>query len=197
MNRFVRMKELAFLCTVLLIGGFVIGYLTMSEKKPDKLQKPDISEIGNAEELGDNQDLAVDKSGSDRVSPNTKLIFKSIYSECGHTVVERKDVPEEIVGFDEEELAGYYQLWHIERFTKDEVDLVRRIEGICPKHYLLGVQDGYIALYEFSEDGKPVLKEITDTPISILRLNDQQRLRKGILLDNMTEVNQLLEEFGS
>jgi hypothetical protein len=198
MNRFVQVKNLAFFCTVLLIGGFIIGYVATLEGKPDKLHKLDVSELEHEEQIENNrEEVTVDQTAGNRISLNTRLIFQTRYSECGHTVVERKEVPTEIVDFDEHGVKEYYQPWEIKEFSNEEIVLTRQVEGICPKHYLLGVQDGYIAVYEFGENGKPVLKEITDIPISILRLNDQHRLRKGILLDSIEEVNQFLEEFSS
>ncbi len=197
MRRFTKLKNIAFLCSVLLIGGFVIGFVLTHEGSPDKLQKLNISELGHQNDNEEPEEMPVDRVAEDRISGDTRLIFKSHYTECGDVVVERKEVPREIVGYNLEMLENYYSIWEIERFGSDEVIMVREIEGISPNHYLLGVQDGYVAIYGFGEDGKPLLKEITDVPVSILRLNDQHDLRKGILLDNMDEVNQFLEEFGS
>jgi len=196
MSRFTKMKSIAFLCTALLLGGFIMGYVITSEGKLDKLQKLDISELGNNDEE-ESEELPVDRISGDRITPDTRLIFKTLYTECGDTVVERKEVPVEIMDFDRGMMENYYTIWEVEQFDSEEVILTREIEGISPNHYLLGIQDGYVIVYEFGEDGKPVLKEITEIPMSILRLNDQHRLRKGILLDSMEEVNQFLEEFSS
>lgn len=198
MDRFSKMKGIAFLCSVLLVGGFIIGYIATYER-PDRLHKLDISRLeGQERDKQEEIEMPVDRLSRDKITPNTRLIFKTEYTECGHTVVERKKTPAEIVNLDKEELARYYQNgWEIDKFSSEEVVLTREITGICPEHFLLGVQDGYVAVYGFNEDGKPELKEITDIPISILRLNDQNNLRKGILVDSMEEVDRLLEEFSS
>jgi hypothetical protein len=201
MNRFKKVKGMAFLCTVLLLGGFAVGYLTGMEPKPDRLHRVDISGFGNGTEHKSHaepiEDTTVDQTDDSGITPNTRLILKTRYLDCGHIVVDRKDIPEAILGFDKQRLQDYYSGWDIEEFGSDEVVISTGIAGICPEHYLLGVQDDYIAVFEFGRDGNPKLKEITDIPISILRLNDQQRLRKGMLLNSMEEVNRFLEEFGS
>lgn len=196
MRRFTKLKNIAFMCSVLLIGGFVIGFVLTYEGRLDKLHKLDISELGENERI-ESKEMSVDHISTYRMTTDTRLIFKTLYTECGDTVVERKEVPAEIVDFDRQMLEDYYAIWEIEQFSSEEVILTREIEGISPDHYLLGVQDSYVAVYEFGEDGKPILKEITDIPLSILRLNDQHRLRNGILLDSIKEVNQFLEEFSS
>ncbi|HOC09851.1 MAG TPA: hypothetical protein PKN88_10015, partial [Bacillota bacterium] len=71
------------------------------------------------------------------------------------------------------------------------------VEGACPGHYVLRMLSGYVAIYMTAENGEETLVEVTDIPVSILRLKDQQRLREGILLDSMEEVDQYLEDLGS
>jgi hypothetical protein len=203
MNRFKKMKGLAFLCTVLLVGGFAIGYLSGLEPKPDRLHRVDISGLGNGEAAEDDgadeaiENTTVDQIDGRHITRDTRLILKTKYLDCGHIVVDRTDIPDDILGFDEEQLQDYYEEWEIEEFNSEQIVLVQSIPGICTEHYLLGVQGDYLAVYGFGRDGEPVLNEVTDIPISILRLNDQQRLRKGILLNSMEEVNRFIEEYGS
>jgi hypothetical protein len=123
--------------------------------------------------------------------------LKTLYKECGHIVVDRKDIPEQLAGLGEEELLEHYPGWEVEKFQGDEIILFRQVEGACPGHYVLRMLSGYVAIYMTAENDGETLVEVTDIPVSILRLKDQQRLREGILLDSMEEVDQYLEDLGS
>ncbi len=195
----VSIRRLALVCAVVLVGGFAIGYLVTYEKNPEKLQRPDdvteMAEENNAQQPSD--DAIMDYASEPTTTYDTRLIFKSFYSQCGHTVVERQDIPARMVGVDEHQMHGLYPDWEVEKFGRDEVILYRRREGACPEHYILKVENGYVAIYRTVDEGETEIVEVTDIPVSILRLKDQERLRQGMLLDNIEEVNQYLEDLGS
>jgi hypothetical protein len=190
-------KWIAVVCMTLLVVSFAIGYLVMNEKTPDMVQRPD--EEGKTKEQEEQQ---TDNTYLDYVPEpvstfQTRLLLKTFYKECGHTAVERQDIPEQLAGLGEEELLEHYPGWEAEKFQGDEIILFRQVEGACPGHYVLRMLSGYVAIYMTAENNEETLVEVTDIPVSILRLRDQQRLREGILLDSMEEVNQYLEDLGS
>jgi hypothetical protein len=197
MKGLISYKWIAVVCMALLVISFTIGYLVMNQKTPDMVQRPD--EEGKAKEQEEQQ---TDNTYMDYVpepvsSSQTRLLLKTFYKGCGHTAVERQDIPEQLAGLREEELLEHYPGWEGEKFQGDEIVLFRLVEGACPGHYVLRMLSGYVAIYMTVEKGEETLVEVTDIPVSILRLKDQQRLREGIMLDSMEEVNQYLEDLGS
>lgn len=193
----VSIRRLALVCTVVLIGGFAIGYLAAYDRNPDNPEKSDVAEMVEEGNGQPSDNTIMDYVPEPRTTSDTRLIFKSSYSGCGHTVAEQQKLREELVGLDENEIHKHYPDWEVEKFHSEEVVLHRQIEGVCPGHYILGIENGYVAVYQTIDGGKRELIRVTDIPASILRLRDQERLREGMLLDSMEEVNQYLEDLGS
>lgn len=58
--------------------------------------------------------------------------------------------------------------------------------------FLLGISDGYVALWE---DGNPKPAEVFPYPAKLLPIADQQALQNGIHIDSADELNRLLEDY--
>ena len=190
-------KWIAVVCMTLLVVSFAIGYLVMNEKTPDMVQRPDEEGKAKGQEEQQTDNTYLDYAPEPVSNFQTRLLLKTFYKGCGHTAVERRDIPEQLAGLGEKELMEHYPDWEAEKFQSDEIILFKKVEGACPGHYVLRMLSGYVAIYMTAENGEETLVEVTDIPVSILRLRDQQRLREGILLDSMDEVNQYLEDLGS
>lgn len=190
-------KWVAVVCIALLVVSFAIGYMVMNEKTPDMVQRPDAEGTAQRPEEQQTDNTYMDYVPEPVSTSQTRLLLKTFYNECGHTAVERQDIPEQLTGLGEEELLEHYPGWEAEKFQEDEIILFRQVEWACPGHYVLRMLSGYVAIYMTAENGNETLVEVTDIPVSILRLKDQQRLREGIFLDSMEEVNQYLEDLGS
>jgi len=191
------LKRLAPIFVTVLVIAFALGYYFTGDKEPDMLQRPDDLEIVEEDAEEPSDDTIMDYVSEPRTTPHTRIILKTYYMRCGHTAVDRQDIDTSLIGLDEEGLLGHYPGWDVERFESEEVILLRQLEGACPGHYVLKVNNGYVAIYRITENGEEILIEITDIPLSILRLRDQDRLRQGMLLDSIEEVNHYLEDLGS
>jgi hypothetical protein len=58
--------------------------------------------------------------------------------------------------------------------------------------YILGVQDGFVALWKDGQD-RPI--EVFPYSAVMLPKADQERLRDGIPIDNLNELHRLLEDY--
>lgn len=190
-------KKMVMVCTILLAAAFIIGYLAVNEENPDMVQRPDEEGTAKGQEEQQTDNTYMDYVPEPVSTIQTRLLLKTLYKGCGHIEVERRDIPEQLAGLGEEELLEHYPGWEVEKFQGDEIILFRQVEEACPGHYVLRMLSGYVAIYMTAENGGETLVEVTDIPVSILRLKDQQRLKEGILLDSMEEVDQYLEDLGS
>lgn len=190
-------KKITPILALILLGAFVLGYHFTNEKEPHRLQRPErvIELEKDSEDIKD--DTAMDYISEPKITPDTRLIFKTTYLRCGHTVIDRKTVKESLVGLNRKELLKLYPDWSVEKFENEEVILCIHKESACPGHYVLRAEEDCVAIYEIVEGGQEVFIETTDIPLSILRLGDQHRIRQGLLLDNIDEVNRYLEDLGS
>ncbi len=191
------LKRFVPILGITLFIAFALGYYFINDKEPDSLQRPEGE--ASAEKVGENtrEDTVTGYVSKPRTTLNTRLILKTLYTQCGHTVVQRHEIKGPLIGLDKEGLLGFYPGWTVEKFGDEEIILSAKVEGPCPGHYVLKSNNDYIAIYEIAENGEEVFVEDTDIPLSILRLRDQDRIREGLLLDDIEEVNRYLEDFGS
>ncbi len=145
-------------------------------------------------------ELSVSKH-NDTINKDTELIYKTLYTQCEDIIEDKQEAKSELIGLNKDGFKEYLiknQIdWEIESFSKENVVLLKQVNKTCPNHYLLSVNKGYIAIYKFNEDSTKELIENTDIPINILPNVDQEKLQKGILVNTMKEINELLEDFSS
>lgn len=141
------------------------------------------------------QDRSANANPDNFITPNTKVIFRTYFTECSHIMDKEPENPKEFVNLTEEELKIRFSDWMVNEFSPQQVILTREIRTYCPKHYIIGAKDGYIAIYVYNSEGKKVLYEETETSISTLTPEDQKNLEYGIVADSEDELQQKLEGF--
>lgn len=204
---------ISFLILALVFGsiGFAAAYYKYSgQMAKEKFERQEEQELLQAlikaqedslHSIDKNDEIAVTNC-NDTINCETQLIYKTLYTQCEDIITEEVQSPTlELVGLNKDGFEEYLirnQLdWEIESFTKEKVVLLKQINKICPNHYLVSVNKGYITIYKYDEDGNKELIKQTDIPINILPIMDQEKLQKGILVNTEKEVNQLLEDYSS
>ena len=131
-----------------------------------------------------------------KTTPNTELQLKINYLDCGHTMIDKMDLPIELVNLDENEfLKKYGDDWKVEKFESSEIILSKREIGICNEHYVLREKDGYIAIYTIDKYGNETLKETTGIALQYLPQVDLQKIKDGIKISGKQELNATLEDY--
>lgn len=184
---------LAFI--VLLIISMLIGYyiykIEINEGEQIVMNTVQDNEITNERTTQIEQ---VDMQ-EEKVTPNTQFILEKSYKECGHTTRDYVEIPEEIVNMTEEQIKKEYQDWEIKKFTAEEVILSKETDGMCNQHYVLREKDGYIAVYWIEQNGQESLKEITGIAIEYLPENDLIKIKEGIFVYGLQELNSKIEDY--
>ncbi|SNS34184.1 BofC C-terminal domain-containing protein [Anaerovirgula multivorans] len=194
--------------------GFFIGYYRMGPSHEEEI--PFVNENENIddrdEEMLSQEDLIPleDENNTsvtslqDSIGQETKIIYKTFYTECENTIEEVLTPISSMIGLNEEGFTEYLQrnnlLFSVESFSNDEVVLIQSKNAICPQHYnhyLITEKDGNIAIYHINNRGDKILIETTSIPVSILPQVDQLKLQKGILRKTKEEAYQLLEDYSS
>ena len=196
--------------------GFLFGYYVGPLRIGSEPQ-PSIEEPGNTERnedplpniledpaaLDPNEDTPNQPTGSFQlaVGDDTKVVFRTHFTQCQTIRDEVLEPLEEMLGLNEKEFKEFSTTklagWQVVRFSVDEVILFQTKNQICPNHFVVSHQDGFIAIYQYDEAGVRFLVEKTEIPISILPKNDQDQLSRGILKKTRAEVDQLLEDYSS
>lgn len=140
-------------------------------------------------------EISVSSIEKEKVSPNAALILKKKYKECGHTIKEYAQIPEEFVNLSQEELEEKYDGWNLEGFSSNEVILQKEVSGVCNQHYLLKQKDGIVAIYKINQDGSQILKEETGIAIEYLTQSDKEKFEKGMYINGEEQLNSIIEDY--
>lgn len=216
-DRSIRRKRRYLLTAVFILlasAAFGVGYFfnadapeaiedpenppTMNLQIPDSLINPsDRKSVYEEVNADSTSDPAVNISGKDLMTPNTQLIFKTYYNSCRHTAEKAIQAVDDEVNMDEQQLMEKYTGWEVTGFSPPIVEFSRTVDTYCPNHYIIGVDNGFIAIFVYDEDGKKVMQEKTDISAMTLTPEDQQALKGGIVVDTEEQKEQTLEGFSN
>lgn len=216
-DRSIRRKRRYLIAAVFLLlasFAFGVGYFfnAVAPEASDDPKNPKISTLQIPESLTNTED---GKKGYEEVNaedmpdyttnipenslsvPNTQLIFKTYYNSCGHYTEKAVQATGDEIFMDERQLMAKYTKWEVKSFSPPIVEFERTIDAYCPKHYIIGVENGVIVIYVYNEDGQKILQEKTEISARILTPEDQQALSAGIVVDTEEEKEQTLEGFSN
>lgn len=175
-------KKYTILAMSLVIVGAVSGYYFFTYQQMEK-------------ELSSPQEVAKQDSKI-KVSPNTDLVQKILYTKCGDEEVLHTKPPDNLIGLNYQQIQTVYNGWNIEKFDTNEIDLTIKIDSYCREHannMFLGIKDGNVAVFYGKPGSKAILKEVTK--ISALKLLEQDRdeLKRGVPVQSKEDLLKTLE----
>lgn len=132
-----------------------------------------------------------------KLHENYKVRYMTYFTICGHINENMVDLPASASGLTEEEFMKSNPGWILSEINEDMVTLTREIETHCPKHYIIGIEGEYIAIYKYDENGEKRIIEKTDININTLMPEDQNILQSGIIADTEDDMEQKLEGFSN
>ena len=143
----------------------------------------------------DNTDVIITSYSKFKISPNTKIVFETVYNMCNHKNIKEEIVPKELVNFNEEELKNKYKDYEIKQFSVEKVILCKEIDEYCGNHFLLKESEGVVAIYKVKNDGSEELMDLTDISIQYLTETDKLKLQSGIKIYGQKNLDKALEDF--
>lgn len=188
-------RTIIIICIILaIIIGIITGiYIT------DMHNKGEVKEnlaINNKQNIAyDINKVQTTSSEEEKVLPNTILIMKQYYKECGHMVEEQYVVPEEIVNMTKSQVENYYSNWKLLEFSKEKIEIYKETNQKCDEHYIVKESNGYIAVYTVGIDGEEKLVETTKILTKYLPKEDQERLKNGVNVVGKKDLSICLEDF--
>ncbi len=136
------------------------------------------------------------KDNQIRVTPDTDLIHKVIYLQCGDEELFRTKPAANLVGLNISQVQGVYTGWTIDKFDSQVVELSRKVDRYCPEHArnsFIGIKDGMVAVFYGKPGPKAIVKEITKIPVSRLSSEDAAEIGKGLPVQTQEELLRILE----
>ncbi len=131
----------------------------------------------------------------EKVLPTTKLYLEKKYEDCKHTVKAEVELPPEMINLTRDELSKLYKDWIIREFSESKIVLYKIAEGICDEHFIITDEDGLIVVYRLDEEYNKHLYEKTDISTEYLPIEDMNRLKEGIYVYTLSNLNSELENF--
>lgn len=181
----------------ILFGYFVAKNIKLNKEITSKGEKVE-GEISE-EEIRKLEAAKVVNSKEEKIGTNTQVILKTTYSMCEH---EEEKIEEQanVINMNKEELEKVYSGWNIVKFSEDEVNLEKEINGICGEHYIVSEGNGVVVVYKkiLDEETGEVSKETvrtTDISVEYLPEEDLTNIRSGEEIYGKEELNKFLEDY--
>lgn len=189
---------------IIIAASFLTGFLVSknySVKKPIQIQG-DTSETDDPEidfkPVAAMPDSPIDTADTaDKITASTKMIYEYYY--IGDGVVEKTEElsPYFLIDLTKENVQDLFSEWIVASFTPDEVVMRKYLDGSSNQYYIVGIHDGFIAVFYAAEIDGTTLKEITDTPVAALPMEEQARLKSGIHVLGQDALVKVLEDYSS
>ena len=190
------------LIIIVIMIGIVTGIILYNTKQKDKNDNNMIeNEINKISEkvtdycINEYIDEIETNSNEEKISPNCLLILKRYYDECQHTINEYVDIPQDLVNGTEYDLKKEYPYWEIEKFSSTEIVLYKEFNSNCGQHFILKEDNGKITVYKINENSEEEVYEKTEISLEYLSETDKIKIKDGIKVNGIEELNQLLEDF--
>ena len=190
------------LIIIVIMIGIVTGIIIYNTKQKDKNDNNMIeNEINKISEkvtddcINKYIDEIETNSNEEKISPNCLLILKRYYDECQHTINEYVDIPQDLVNGTEYDLKKEYPYWEIEKFSSTEIVLYKEFNSNCGQHFILKEDNGKITVYKINENSEEEVYEKTEISLEYLSETDKIKIKDGIKVNGIEELNQLLEDF--
>ncbi|EAX46752.1 hypothetical protein TcarDRAFT_0417 [Thermosinus carboxydivorans Nor1] len=131
-----------------------------------------------------------------KITPNTDLVQKLIYTKCNDEEVFRTKPADNLIGLNYQQFQKVYSGWTIHKFDNLEVEMSLKVDSYCREHannMFIGIKDGYVAVFYGKPGPKALLKEVTKIPVSKLVQEDLDELKRGIVVHSREELLRTLE----
>ncbi|QIB26551.1 BofC C-terminal domain-containing protein [Caloranaerobacter azorensis] len=198
MKRVSKVTFVTFALLLLLIS-FIYGYNVGDKKAIEKPQKELTIKDAENNVIGYKNDNNVGVEKENVIGPNTVIEYINYYKKCNDTLTQIAEPEETIINFNEEDYRKYLETnhpnWQLLSFSSERIIVKRELDRYCPNHYIIGVKDNKIAIFKFNDMGEKVLIEMINKSVSTLKEIDQEKLKKGIVVDSKEEIGDILENF--
>ncbi len=141
-------------------------------------EKPDAAAVGASEII---------------VGVNTRAVFSYTFSGCGHTLDVLTD---DVTGMNESDVRTAYPNKRIVEFTQEQVVLLEKLDGCCPMHYYVRLENGRVVVTRRDEQ---TLDPCVVAEFSPPETSDEQlaELTEGLVFDCLEDINVYFESYGS
>lgn len=131
-----------------------------------------------------------------RINANTWVIYEYLYTQDGRKEITQGPAPYFMLDMSQERMEETFLGWDIISFSPEEVTIRRTINEVQSQYYIVGEQNGYVAVFYRDPIHGPLLKETTSTLVNNLPPHDQMLLKEGLHVSE-EQLMKVLEDLSS
>ncbi len=169
----------------LLTLGALTGYFVFAPSSPS------VSGTTPAPNLSNSLQKA---STKETINSNTKIVYEYVYLG-GHKEVNETTAPKSWFGLNLSQFRTLFEDWQIKEFSPQKIIVSKNMNTYSPNHYVLGVYNGYVAVFQKNDAEKTNVKQVTKTPVASLPEQEQKKLTNGIDFYGDSELISILEDY--
>ena len=192
-------KYIIFAIIIAFVISIVLGFY-IYKLKIDNEQIAFEAEYTNTSDeriIKDAKNIIKETSSTEvKTTPNTEIIEKIYYNDCGHLIQTDETIKEKLINKNESQFQAECIGWNIQKFTSSEVVLYKEVNDFCNEHFLVKDVEGEVIIYGLDKNDKE--KEvIRETGIQTKYLSDVdiENLKNGIKVYGNKELNSLIEDY--
>lgn len=137
------------------------------------------------------------------ITADTKLITKTYDIEKNDIKTEELEIPQELINLTIDEANSYiannYANWIINEINEKYIEVYKTAEevAVIQPHFLIKEDSGKIYVFEYNQAGEKKMIKETSIRFDLLSESDQNFFEKGIIKYDMSDVNEILQDFES
>lgn len=188
-------RKVLILFSFLFLMSFGLGYYIMGRSVIEDSNY--IAEENLVDDNSPNIEIVKDEN---IITPNTFIEERMYYKECGHLINNIYLATEDMINLSKDEFVEHLyntsSNLRLVSFSNIKVVLWGEKEQLCKDHYIIGEEDGKIALFSIGDNGDRILEKVyREYSTGILMDLDQQKLKDGIIVDSLDELSTILEDY--
>lgn len=194
-------KIIVWILVIIVVTMGITMAVIITEPKKEKIAETKVVEENNIVQndivanVQKEESIKEANTSFEKISPNAFITYKTTYKKCGHISTEFKEIPKELVNLTKEELKGKYSEWDIEEFSDMNIVISKSVDENCNEHFIVKDKEGIVTIFRKLEDGNEIEYETTEIATEYLTDTDKINMEKGIEVNGIQNLNQLIENF--
>lgn len=133
------------------------------------------------------------------INNDTKFICKTYIKNTDEVKTKQLKIPDELLdksySYANNFIKNKYKDWNIKQINSEMIEIYKVLENDLINKYIIKENNERINIYKYDNEGKEKFIKLTDINFNLLNEIDQQYFKKGIIKNNLEEINQVLEDF--
>lgn len=179
---------LMFVLTFFVAFNFFYG-------KRDEFVSSEMEKVRTFRDISENKKITETSFEEEKIGINTELVIEEVYSKCHHTEEIVSQVDNNMVNLTESEFKKEYPNFEVESFSKKQVKVKEKVEGVCNQHFKIALGEDFIEVFKLNQNEEDELYMVTNISRDYLAQRDIDKLQKGIVVFGRDNINSKLEDY--